>query len=61
MAFVSPSFFLKQFDSFIAGENHQLDFSVTCFEFHLIHHGKRSMFSGADYETPALPGYLFLN
>ena len=51
----------KCLDSFLRGQNQQSDFSAARFEFHLVHHRKRSISSRADYEALALPGYLFLD
>jgi hypothetical protein len=48
----------KCLDSFVRGQNQQLDFSAARLEFHLVHHRKRSISSRADYEALALPGYL---
>src|SRR6266478_2497771 len=51
----------KCLDSFVRGQNQQIDFSAARLEFHLVHHRKRSISSRADYEALALPGYLFLD
>src|SRR6266851_5210111 len=51
----------KCLDSFVRGQNQQIDFSAARLEFHLVHHRKRSVSSRADYEALALPGYLFLD
>src|SRR5579864_3715569 len=51
----------KRLDSFLRGQDQQIDLSTARLEFHLVHHRKRSISSGADYEALALPGYLFLD
>jgi len=61
MAFVPFGLDGKCLDSFVRGQNQQIDFSAARLEFHLVHHRKRSISSRADYEALALPGYLFLD
>src|SRR6266851_8721307 len=51
----------KCLDSFLRGQNQQIDFSAARFEFHLVHHRKRSISSCANHEALAIPGYLFLD
>src|SRR5216683_540718 len=51
----------KCLDSFLRGQNQQSDFSAARFEFHLVHHRKRSISSRANHEALAIPGYLFLD
>jgi hypothetical protein len=51
----------KRLDSFLRGQDQQIDLSTARLEFHLVHHRKRSISSRADYEALALPGYLFLD
>jgi hypothetical protein len=48
-------------DSFVRGQNQQIDFSTARLEFHLFHHRKRSISSRTNYEALALPGYFFLD
>ena len=51
----------KRLDRFVRGQNQQIDSSPAGLEFYLLHHGKRSISSGAEYEALALPGYRFLD
>src|SRR6266851_9782293 len=51
----------KRLHGLVGRQNQQIDFSAARFTFHLVHHRKRSISSGADYEASALPGHLLLN
>ena len=47
----------KCLKSLIGRQNQEINFSAVRLALHIVHHGKRSVSSRADYEPPALPGY----
>jgi hypothetical protein len=51
----------EDLDGIIGERDQQIDFPPLRFALYLIHHGERSVFSGADYQAFAFPGDFLLN
>src|SRR5690242_2544244 len=61
MAFVSLVFRARISMASSVSAISRIDFPPLRFALYLIHHGKRSIFSGADYQAFAFPGYFLFN
>ena len=51
----------EDLDGIVGERDQQIDFPPLRFALYLIDHGKRSIFSGADYQAFAFPGYFLFN